>query len=57
MSPLIPCVCAATMRALYDDAWDKAKRARVNQRMMRNARKDRRTHDRAFANVRQALNT
>ena len=39
------------MRSLYTEAWDKAKQARVNQRAIRNVRKQRQAHERSFAQV------
>ena len=40
-----------SMRSLYTEAWDKAKQARVNQRAIRNVRKQRQAHERSFAQV------
>ena len=44
---------SGTMRSLYSDAWDKAKQARVNQRAIRNSRKQRQAHERSFSQVRE----
>ncbi|GAX73934.1 hypothetical protein CEUSTIGMA_g1384.t1 [Chlamydomonas eustigma] len=38
-----------TMRALYNEAWEKSKQARVNQISMRKERKRRQAHERSFA--------
>ena len=38
-----------TMRHLYSEAWDKAKQSRVDHRAIRNQRKQRQEHERAFA--------
>ena len=52
--PRMFCACFPTpdsMRSLYTEAWDKAKQARVNQRAIRNVRKQRQAHERSFAQV------